>query len=146
VLPGYSRYVLLGIVFPIGLTGALLTLETVAFIRRSVTVLILGWALLSARDHVSVAAAYSQNPEPDAMRAVADRLVADGVRIASAGYWRAYAITFLSRERVHVASQELPRIQMYQDELLESRDRRVTISDYPCANGQSIEGLYICSP
>jgi len=47
---------------------------------------------------------------------------------------------------VHVASQELPRIQMYQDELLESRDRTVTISDYPCANGRNVEGLYICSP
>ena len=29
----------------------------------------------------------------------------EGVEVASAGYWRAYVVTFFSRERVHVASQ-----------------------------------------
>jgi len=144
ILPGYSRYVLLGLVFPIGLTGALLTLETVAFMRRSVAVVILGWAALIATDHVAAAVNYVQNPEPSAMRAVADRLVSDGVRIASAGYWRAYVVTFLSQERVHVASQELPRIQLYQDEFLERRDGVVFISDYPCPDGRDIEGVYVC--
>lgn len=146
VLPGYSRYVLLGIVFPIGLSGALLALEPLLVVRRTVTALLLGWSLLSAADHVSVAAAYSRRPEPNAMRAVADQLVAEGVHVASAGYWRAYVITFFSRERLHVASQELPRIQLYQDEFLERRNDAVLISDYPCAGGRMIEDLYVCKP
>jgi hypothetical protein len=142
VLPGYSRYVLLGIVCPVGLTATLLVLEPLASIRRAATALILAWALLSARDHLYAAAAYARHPGPDPMRVVADALVADGVRVASAGYWRAYVVTFFSRERLHVASQELPRIQEYQDEYAEKGG--VVISDNPCPGGRAVGELYVC--
>jgi len=146
VVAGYSRYALLGILLPLGLTASLLALEPVDMIRRGTTVLILGWALLSARDHWSVAAAFARAPESNSARIVADRLVDDGVRIARAGYWRAYVITFYSRERVHVASEELPRIQLYQDEVLETHEPVVRISDSACPDGQRIGELYLCRP
>ncbi len=146
VLAGYSRYALLGIVLPVGLTAALFVLEPVAAIRRGAAVLIVAWALLSARDHLAVAATYIRDPGSNPMRTIADELVKEGVEIASAGYWRAYVVTFFSRERVHVASQELPRIQMYQDEFADHRDRAVIISDYPCAGGRLVGELYICKP
>jgi hypothetical protein len=146
VLFGYSRYVLLGIVFPIGLTAALLALEHVAAVRHGVAAMIVGWALLSARDHLSVAAAYIGQPAPNPMRAVADELVKEGVEVASAGYWRAYVVTFFSRERVRVASQEAPRIQVYQDEFENRRDTAVLISDYPCPGGRLVGELYVCKP
>jgi hypothetical protein len=144
VLHGYSRYVLLGILFPLGLTASLLVLEPVRFVRRGATALIVLWALLSARDHLAVAAAYSRAPEANSARMVADRLVADGVHVARAGYWRAYVITFLSGERVHVASEELPRIQLYQDEFEKSREPAIVISDYRCAGGRQVGEMFVC--
>ena len=41
------------------------------------------------------------------------------VPVASAGYWQAYEITFLSRERLRVASRDFVRIQEYQDLFIE---------------------------
>jgi len=144
VLPGYSRYVLLGILIPLGLTASLLVLEPVRAVRRGATALIVLWAFLIARDHLAVAAAYSRAPSTNSARLVAEQLIADGVHVARAGYWRAYVITFVSGERVHVASEELPRIQLYQDEFANSRAPGTLISDYPCAGGRSVGELYIC--
>ena len=89
VLAGYSRYVLLGILFPVGLTASLFVLETARIVPRSAAALILSWALLMAADHLSVVATYVQAPGPNSARLVADQLVADGVSVARAGYWRA---------------------------------------------------------
>ncbi|HEY7288674.1 MAG TPA: hypothetical protein VH583_02470 [Vicinamibacterales bacterium] len=146
VLSGYSRYALLGLLLPVGLIAALLTLEPATLVRRGVTTAIVAWALLTAADHLSFAVGYSRHPEIDAARVVSDKLIADGRWIASAGYWRAYVITFVSRERLHVASDSFIRIQQYQDEFAEHAAEAVLIADTPCPGGERVGVLYVCKP
>ena len=52
--------------------------------------------------------------DPDELRVLADALVARNVRTADAPYWTAYAVTFLTGERVKVASTDFVRITEYQ--------------------------------
>jgi hypothetical protein len=77
---------------------------------------------------------------------VADQLVSDGISTATAGYWDAYVITFLARERLTVASKDFVRIDEYQETFLERIASAVIISDRPCGQGRPIGRFYICAP
>ena len=54
VLTGYSRYVTLGLLIPIGLTGALLALEPRPAWRRLIATVVIAWGLLAIVDHARV--------------------------------------------------------------------------------------------
>ena len=64
----------------------------------------------------------------------------------AAGYWHAYVIAFLTGERVRVASNDLVRIQEYQDLFIEQLSRAVMISERPCPDGEAVASLYLCKP
>ena len=146
VLAGYSRYAILGLLIPVGLTAAILALEPRRFVRRSVTVLVMAWAALAVVDHVSVLAMNIRQPAANPVRELADRLVERHVPVASAGYWQAYVTTFVAQERVRVASNDFVRIQEYQDLFFERlRDARV-LEDHPCPGGERVAGWYLCKP
>jgi hypothetical protein len=146
VFAGYMRYVLLGLVLPTGLVGALLTLERNASIRALAAGLAIAWAAIMAADHVTFAVRYFRSPEIDARRLVADTLVSEGITTAAAGYWQAYAITFVAGERLRVASTDVVRIQEYQDEFLKGVDRAVVISEQSCPDGRRVGPFYLCKP
>jgi hypothetical protein len=63
---------------------------------------------------------------------MADYLMANGVTHARGIYWDAYRITFLSRERVIVASQDVVRVAAYQAAVAARGDRAVTLVRAPC--------------
>ena len=65
---------------------------------------------------------------------------------ASAGYWQAYEITFLARERLRVASRDFVRIQEYQDLYIERMREAVVIQENPCPGGERIAKWYLCEP
>jgi hypothetical protein len=138
-----DRYLLLTIYAPIGVVAALFSLEPVAWIRRAVTACLLLWAISSGVDHARLAAAYLRPHEPDEVQALADGLVARGIRVAAAGYWRAYRVTFLARERVKVASTDVNRIDEYRRLANAEGDRLIVISDEPCA-GDRLGRWYLC--
>jgi len=146
VLAGYSRYVLLGLLAPIGVIATFLILEPSESARRAAAALVIAWALLMTVDHVAIAASYIRNPDVNVNRIVADTLVAERMTTAVAGYWRAYVITFYARERLHVASWDFVRIQTYQDELAAAGGRAVAIADRPCPGGRAVSALYVCGP
>ncbi len=146
VLTGYSRYAILGLLIPIGLTAAILALEPHRFARRAVTVLVIAWAALAIVDHTSVLVTTIRTPPPNPLRELADRLVERHVPVASAGYWRAYVVTFLTKERVRVASSDFVRIQEYQDLFGERIHDAVMIQDVPCPGGERVADWYLCKP
>jgi hypothetical protein len=145
VLAGYSRYALLGLLLPVGIAAAILALEPAPRRRGIVAIAVGAWALLAAVDHLRVTANYVRHPLPNQARDVADRLIADGVSTAQASYWRAYVVTFVSGERVRVASRDFVRVQEYQDEF-DRQTTQVTVSDQPCPGGRAVDSLYICRP
>lgn len=146
VLAGYSRYVLLGLLAPIGLLATFLILEPSPVARRVAAAAVVGWALLMAADHARIATTYIRRPETAVDRIVADTLVSNGVTTAIAGYWRAYVITFYARERLRVASWDFVRIQSYQDEFDAAGGHAVAIADSPCPGGRRVSELYVCGP
>ena len=146
VLAGYSRYAILGLLIPVGLTAALLSIEPHRFVRRGVMILVIAWAALAVVDHTNVLVTNIRQPPANPIREVVDRLIERHVPVASAGYWQAYVATFVAQERVHVASSDFVRIQEYQDLFVERlRDARV-LEDRPCPGGERAARWYLCSP
>ena len=146
VLAGYSRYAILGLLIPVGLTAAILALEPHRVVRRVATVLVIGWAALASVDHVRVLAMNLRQPAANPVRELADRLVERRVPVAYAGYWEAYVTTFIARERVRVASSDVVRIQEYQDLFFERTGDARLFRQAPCPGGERVARWYLCSP
>ncbi len=138
----YSRYGLLVVLVPVGLTGLLLALETDRRVRAAIVVAVAGWAVVSALDYVRLYQRYN-GARPSDLRVLSEALVARGVRVASAPYWTAYAVTFMSGERVKVASTDFVRIDEYQREASASPDA-IDIRDQPCDGGEQVARWYLC--
>ena len=65
-------------------------------------------------DHIGVLQYARREPPPPHLVPLAAHLEAIGVTAARAGYWRAYELSFLTRERVKVASTDMQRVREYQ--------------------------------
>jgi hypothetical protein len=146
VLNGYSRYVLLGALLPVGLAASVLAIEWRPALRRFVVVTVLIWTALSIGDHAKLLAGVVHNPPASPNRQVADRLVERGISFAAAGYWHAYVISFLAREQVRVASNDWVRIEKYQELFIDHLSEAVMISESPCDGGEAVGSLYLCKP
>ena len=146
ILNGYSRYVTLGLLVPVGLTAAVLALDSRRASRRVVTAVVIAWAILAIVDHTRVLVTVIRQPPSYPAREIAARLVERHVPVASAGYWQAYEITFLARERVRVASMDFVRIQEYQDLFIERLRDALVVQQNPCADGEPVATWYLCRP
>ena len=137
------RYLLLAVYIPVGLVGVWLSLEPRAFARRGLIAAVLSWGLFSGIDHAIEIRRYAQATQPDAIRVLADALVARGVRVAEAPYWRAYKLTYLTGERVKFASSDVVRIDEYQ-RLAQQEPGLLRLQDSPCPDGERIASWYLC--
>jgi hypothetical protein len=146
VLAGYSRYAILGLLIPVGLTAVLLAVEPHGVVRRVVTLLVMAWAALTIVGQMTVLVANIREPPASPVRELADRLVERHVPVASAGYWQAYVTTFLAQERVRVASTDFVRIQEYQDVFSERLSDARVLQEQPCPGGERVAGWYLCNP
>ena len=86
------------------------------------------------------------SPPPRPHRVMADYLVSRGIRYARAGYWDAYFITFLSQERVIVASTTTVRITSYQAQVDAHAPEAVTLQRMPCDGGTRIAAWCVIPP
>lgn len=99
--------------------------------------------------HARLLAEYISHPPVNQYRVIADSLEARGIRYASSDYWVAYAVTFLTQERVVVASEDVVRIFEYQRLVDEHRDQAFVISRHSwCEGARPIvqAGVYFCPP
>lgn len=141
-----DRYYLLTILIPVGATALFLAHEPRRWLRHMMVIVVLLWASGSAADHARLFERYRGHQEPDPSRALADTLSARRIAVAEAGYWRAYKLTFLSGERVKVASNDFVRIDEYQNLAAAAGDRLVGIREEPCPGGERIGGWFLCPP
>ena len=146
VLQGYSRYALLGLLIPVGLSASLLQLESRKMLRNAITIVILAWGTLMLADHAAVLVAYVRNPPRNQVRELADHLVAQQIPAAMSEYWRAYLVSFIARETVTVASSGIVRVQEYQKRFSDRASDAVLISDRTCPGGQQVARWYLCKP
>ena len=110
---GTLRYVLMLLFLPMGLIATLLSIEPNRIVRGAVCALVAVWMIGSGVDHVAYAHRYLAGETND-VRVLADGLVANGVTVARAPYWIAYKLTFMTEEKVKVASTDFVRIDEYQ--------------------------------
>lgn len=139
-----DRYLLLSLYFPIGVLALFFYAEGRRWLRRAVVALMLVWACASATDHWRQLVRYRSGREANSMRVLADGLVARHIHVAMATYWRAYKITFLTREQVKVASSDYVRIEEYQRLAALAGDSLLTIQEAPCAGAERIGDWYLC--
>jgi hypothetical protein len=139
-----DRYMLLALYLPVGAAATTFAIRSAPAVRAIVAVSILLLATGSAIDHARQVARYWGGRQPNDLRVLADGLVSRGVRVASAGYWRAYKLTFLTGERVKIAANDYLRIEEYQRLADAEGDNLITIQEEPCAGGETIAGWYLC--
>jgi hypothetical protein len=138
----YTRYGLLVLFVPVGLVAVTLALDRRRWARRLVAAAAVLWAAVPIVDAWRLYRDYSAAP-PAELRILADALEARGVASGWAPYWTAYAVTFMTSERVIVASTDLARVDAYQSFAL-SRGDSVQISEQPCGPGEKIARWYVC--
>src|SRR6185295_11400141 len=102
------------------------------------------WAAASAADHVAHLRRYMEGQVPNDLRSLADTLVGLNIKVAKAPYWRAYKITYLTGERVKVASSDVVRIDEYQELAARAGPDLITIQEQPCPGGTKVKYWYLC--
>ncbi|HEY7474338.1 MAG TPA: hypothetical protein VH679_04965 [Vicinamibacterales bacterium] len=139
------RYFLMALFVPVGLTAAWLRFEPRGLVRAAVVTLVLVWSGLSGADNLRQLTRYSAaGGERNEIRELADALEARGLHVAEAGYWRAYKLTFLTRERLKIAATDYQRIDEYRRLADREGDRLMRLSEQPCPGGELIVEHYLC--
>jgi hypothetical protein len=77
---------------------------------------------------------------------LADYLMKHRIRYAWATYWDSYRVTFLSKERVIVASTDTVRIPEYQARVERDRLNAVRIVRLPCDEGTHVAEWCLIDP
>ncbi len=126
------RYGLLSLFLPVGFAAILLQPWRPMAMRAAGGALCGLLAVASIVDHAVVLDHARVTPPPPRFVPLAERLESRGVRLARAGYWRSYVVSFLTAERVIVASTELQRVREYQQLVERAGDGVVTIQETPC--------------
>lgn len=137
------RYMLLSLFIPVGLTALWLTIEPNRRVRQGVVAFVLAWTMVAAVDNWRQFHRFLSGAVPDPMGEIVAALEARGVSIAEAPYWRAYKLSFLTAERIKVASTDVVRITEYQT-LARDAPALVRLQESPCAGGQPVAGWYLC--
>ena len=101
--------------------------------------------MLAAVSHARLWHEYLTGPPVGAKQLIIGMLEAEGVRYGRADYWMAYYITFMTNERIILASSDFVRIRTYRKIVAEHLDTAVTLSRTPCAGGrQLVRNVYLC--
>jgi hypothetical protein len=139
-----DRYFVLVLFVPTGLTALHLAVEPLRAVRWAVIGGVLCWSAYSAADHAALAMRFFGEPPAHELRDVIDALRRRDVRVAEAGYWRAYKLTFLAREEVKIAATDFARIDEYQQLANAAGPSLVSIREHPCPGGQVVGAYYLC--
>jgi hypothetical protein len=141
------RYEMLSILGAAGLGAWFLAAEPGRAVRRAWIVIVLACVAIPSVATARVLAEYASALPAVTKKHIARELEARGVRYARANYWLAYALTFLTNERVIVASEDFVRIEEYQKAVEAHHGEAFRISREPCEGGRVLSGnLYLCPP
>ena len=139
-----DRYFVLVLLAPVGVVAWFLAVERRALLRAAMIGAVLVWAAASGADHIAHYRRYAGGQVPNDIRSLADSLVGLNIKVAKAPYWRAYKLTYLTGERVKVASSDVVRIDEYQELAEKAGKDLVTIQEQPCPGGMKVSYWYLC--
>jgi hypothetical protein len=141
VIPGGApllRYLLLGLLLPIGCFAAFIGNEPSPTLRAVVAGVFVVWAAANLVDNVRLIRTTVANPPLNERRALTNYLLDHQIRYAQAIYWDAYVLDFLSRERVTVASVDVIRIPEYQRMVEAHSSLTYNLARLPCEGGEKV--------
>jgi hypothetical protein len=144
--PPLLRYLLFGLLIPVGLFAIYIGRETSRTLRTLVVAVFVLWATINLLDNVRLVVSAVRNPPVNEHRLLINYLTDHHIRYARASYWDAYAVDFLSRERVIVASTDIVRIPEYQKQVDEHAKDAVEIQRQPCTGYDTIASWCIQRP
>ena len=137
------RYFLVALLLPVGVAAVWLAHEPRRIVRAAIVSVMVVWSTVSAVDNARLWRRY-QLGEPNPIREVADAIEARGYRVLEAPYWRAYKLTFLTQERLKIASTDFVRIEEYQALAFDQGPALRTLSDDACPGGEPVGVEYLC--
>ena len=141
------RYELLSITGLVGLGAWFLTIEPSRRLRQAWMAVAVACVAVALWAQLQLLKEYLTRTPVGGKQMLVRYLDAQGVRYAIDDYWIAYAVTFLTNERILVASSDFVRIQETQRLVNDHRDEAIRISRTPCEGGrQIIAGIYRCRP
>ena len=142
------RYALLTPFALVGALAILFALEPWAAIRRVVAAAVCVWAMVQLIEHGRLLAGAVAHGPTNPRRELAQYLEAHHVRYSWAPFWDAQALDFLTQERVVVASEDVVRITLYQDQVAAHAGEAVRVSHTPCVSGgvEAVKGVYWLCP
>jgi len=130
--PPILRYLLFGLLIPVGLFATYAACEPSRRFRSVATAAFVLWGAANLVDNVRLIALTARTPPLAEHRVLTDYLLSRQVRYTSAIYWDAYIVSFLSRERIIVASNDVIRIPEYQKEVEAHAADAVNLQRQPC--------------
>ena len=110
--PTILRYELLSTLAVVGLGAWFLKVVPWSWLRTTWIGIAFAAVGISALSHAQLLREYVTNTPDNPKRLIVRHLESRGVKYAKADYWRAYAITFLTNERIIVASENTQRIRV----------------------------------
>jgi hypothetical protein len=145
---GTMRYALLTPFAFIGVIALVLALEPSAIVRRLIVILVCVWAAFQLVEHTKLFARAVTYGPTNPRRQLAEYLVTNNIRYASAEYWDAQALNFLTQERVVIKSEGVQRIPRYQAEVEAHAREAVLIRRQPCPAGgtEAVHNVYWICP
>jgi hypothetical protein len=138
------RYMLLALLVPVGIGACYLAAERSRRLLRAFVSVLAVWAVVSAAAHLALLAEYVSDPMPSEYRLLTDYLEARELRYGRAAYWDAYAVTFLSGERIRLGSADLVRVEEYLEQFERHRATAVDISSSRC-EGPRVARWWVCA-
>jgi hypothetical protein len=143
----WMRYDLLALLGPIGLSAWFLRAEPSRRVKRAWILLLCLWLSVAAVVHGRLWVEYLTKPPAGGKQMIIQQLDARGIRYVLSDYWIAYAITFLTNERIVAASTDLVRIPEYKRIVAEHGSEAIRISRTPCPGGAEVmRRVWFCSP
>jgi len=138
------RYMLLGLLLPVGIGACYLAMESWTWPKRAFLAVVGVWAIISAASHFALLTEYVTGPPQAEYRLLTSYLEREQVHYGRAPFWDAYAVTFLSNERVRIASSDLVRVEEYGREYERHRGTAVSISTERCQDGPRVARWWVC--
>jgi hypothetical protein len=143
--PTILRYELLSTLAVVGLGAWFLKVVPWSWLRTTWIGIAFAAVGVTALSHAQLLREYVTNTPDNPKRLIARDLESRGVKYAKADYWRAYAITFLTNERIIVASENFQRIREFEKLVDAHRDQAVRLARENCPGGKMLTyKLWIC--
>ncbi|MBA3295637.1 MAG: hypothetical protein H0U19_01770 [Acidobacteria bacterium] len=139
----FMRYELLSILGIAGLGGWFLRVERAPRWRQGWIALAVLWFILVAIPHVKLYDEYLRHPPEDVRRTLIAHLDARGARYGESHYWIAYAITFLTDERIVMKSEDFVRIREY-ERIVDAHPGEVWRVSREACGEEIMPRLYVC--